>query len=191
MKKIVRNGVFESNSSSSHSISIKNINDIDIARIPRNSEYCIHLEGAEIADSNEFMTLTYEFRSELAKAKYILNVIASYIYYYDESYQNFYYGCDNDMFDSFINHRLFVWYKEMLEEETGTEFAFDEPDDYYPYYDTVYPDDSRFEEIFTCDWNDEKSFKNFMKNLVFNDDIVVVDCDRAYAYYEEGSHVVF
>ena len=198
MKTIIRQGTFESNSSSTHSISIVNKEKDVISTFPRNSEYCIWLEPSEVANGEERISVIYKMMSEVAKAKFILNVITSYIDHNEDKYPEIAYWIDYDNripnnnrnFETLIKQKPFVWFKEILEEETGTEFKFEKPiDDYFPYYSYLHDDDRELEDIFKCDWQNEKSFKNFMRNIVFNDDIIIVDTDEPY-YNAEGMRQV-
>lgn len=194
MRKIIREGVFESNSSSSHSLIIKSRKDIRLDTFPRNSEYIIWLNEYGVADGNEYKAEIARLNSEVDKARFMLNVIASHIDSdgeYDEThYPEVTYWLDYDRritndnrnFETLIKQKPFVWFKEMLEEVTGTEFEYEEPnnDYYFPYYQRVYPDDYNVEDVFKCNWYDEKDFKEYMKNIIFNEDVVIVDADIPY-----------
>lgn len=195
MKKIIREGVFESNSSSSHSISIVNKEQEVAATFPRNSEDCILLQPSEIANGEEHYHVIHKLISEVAKAKFILNIIATYIDNNEDKYSEIVYWIDSEKliennnrnFETLMKQKPFVWFKEMLEEETGTKFEFEKPvDDYFPYYLYVRDDNCSLDEIFECNWQDEKSFKDFMRNIVFNDDIIIIDSDEP--YYSDGRY---
>ena len=197
MKKIIRKGVFESNSSSSHSISIVNKEKDVLRTFPRNSEYCIRLQESDIANGDELYTVTHKLISEVAKAQFILNIIATYIDYNEYKYPEVAYWIDhenhikndNRNFETLIKQKPFVWFKEVLEEETGSKFEFEKPYDNnygYPYYLYACDSDYGLESIFKCDWQDEKSFKDLMRNIVFNDNVVIIDSDKAYCDDGDG-----
>lgn len=198
MRKIIRESVFESNSSSSHSLIIKSRKDIRLETFPRNSEYIIWLNEYGVTDGYEQSVDVARLHSEVDKAKFMLNVITEHIETdeYDENcrYPEIAYWIDYDNrirndnrnFKTLISQKPFVWFKEMLEEVTGTEFEYEEPDnDYFPYYKRIYLDNYAVEDVFNCNWYDEKDFKEYMKDIVFNEDIIIVDADIPYGCMNE------
>lgn len=167
MKRIIRQSIFETNSSSSHSISIVNKTEIPDNDFPRDSKdkfILISLDPAET--SNDFMSLSYLFKSEVGKAGYLLNVIASYISEEEDIWE-----IDEE---TFLKSKYARWFREMLIETTNTNIVFD-----FTYRNT-YDGDSSISRIFECNWEDEISFKEYMKNLVFNKDLYIKDIQSSY-----------
>lgn len=167
MKKIIRAKTFETNSSSSHSISIVNKTEMPDNDFPRNSKdkfILISLDPAETP--NDFMSLSYLFKSEVGKAGYLLNVIASYI------------SEEEDIWEiderTFLESKQAKWFREMLIEATNTNIVFDFT------YCNVYDGNACISRIFECKWEDEISFKEYMKNLVFNKDLYIKDIESSY-----------
>lgn len=198
MKKIIRKNVFETNSSSSHSISIEQRREIELPKLPRNSTEVYLLEEIECANSYEKGYTSNKLMSEVGKARFMLNVIASYLDeredYDDEDYKELAYWIDYEnniinqsrTFEVLLKQKPFVWFKEVLEEETKTKFEFVEPNDKeFPFYERVWNEGDSIQEIFECDWKDEKSFKEYIKNIIFNDEIYIEDEDYGYGCYPE------
>lgn len=167
MKKIIRTKVFETNSSSSHSISILNKTEMPDNDFPRNSKDKFILISLDAAKTpNDFMSLSYLFKSEVGKAGYLLNVIASYISEEEDIWK-----IDEE---TFLKSRQAKWFREMLIEATNTNIVFDFT------YCNVYDGNARISNIFECNWEDEISFKEYMKNLVFNQDLYIKDIESSY-----------
>ena len=189
MKKIIRKGVYETNSSSSHALSIGGRKQCRLDIFPRNSEYIYHLEEYGVTDSDEWKLDVVKLYSEVDKARFMINIITSHI---DESeqYPEVNYWLDwpkrienpNRTFEMLIGQKPFVWLKEVLEKETGTEFEFEKPerDNWFPYYKSFYLDD----DIATAtgiDFYDEEKFKERVRDIIFNEEIVITDADIPYS----------
>lgn len=207
MKKIVRKNTFETNSSSSHSLVIGKRTQPVLEHFPRNSEYIYHLEQQGVADGDEVYVEVQRLQSEVDKAKFMLNVIAAHMdvaenLYPDVSYyavdklksrsdfksqRDYWYYLDslprnkNRTFEVMIKQNPFVWFKELLEEETGTEFKFEAPEsEYFPYYSAASTEDDNLDDIAGIDWWNEEKFKARVKEIVFDEEIVILDADMPY-----------
>lgn len=209
MKKIIRKGVFESNSSSSHVLIIGKRTQPMFDRFPRNVDgLAYELIDMEVADSDEWRSDIHRLYGEVQKARFMLNILAAHINAEDEHYPEIsYYAVPekdlrkssefesyrdyalyldsiprnkNRTFETMIKQKPFMWFKEMLEEETGIKFKFVEPkDDYFPFYDAVYIDED-LNQIVDIDWFNEEAFKARIKEIVFDDNIVILDADVPY-----------
>lgn len=182
MKRIVRLNTFETNSSSTHSLTIVN-KKFESGELPRNSSYTCMLEGFRFP-SGEY---SYQYTTELGKAHFMLNIIATHIedkYMWENVFSKAYKDIN---FEEFIKENPFIWFKEILEKETGTEFEFVKPTNakYFPYYDCICLDDD-LDGIIEIDWYNEEKFKERVKQIVFNKDIVIVNSNIEY-----GSDVDF
>lgn len=177
--KIIRKNVFETNSSSSHSIVISN-KENKTMKFPRKSNDVFKLDY--VAPSCCDSSSDYEFlTTEVSKAGYLLCIIASYLEY----------GADEDIidfekvrtltFNDIYEVKQFKWLKELIEEETDTVIEF-EPNsrrrDSFPFYPVTYDDESDITELFCFDWEDENSFKIYMKDIIFNPNIGIIDKDE-------------
>ena len=155
MKKIIRRGVFESNSSSTHSISISRKTDSNIGRFPRNSTDAFVLGDGAYDDY---------CCTEISKANFILNAIAQFL---DNP------GKASLTFEDFVELNQIVWLKEVIKKETGTKICLNSYYSYFPYYEGVYDTDYDIEEIFKFNWFSKSEFMNGMKDIIFNDDITI------------------
>lgn len=207
MKNIIRKNTFETNSSSSHSLVIGRRTQPILEVFPRHSDQVYRLEEMKVAYGDEIYVEMQRLQSEVDKARFMLNILASYIYdnehlypeisyysipeekqlnYTDFDSQRDYFSYLSDLpknpnrtFEVLIAQKPFVWFKEMLEEETGTKFEFIKPSDsYFPYYNCVH--DEYNDEVVGADWYDETKFKARMKEIIFDEDIVILDADVPY-----------
>lgn len=171
MKKQVRRGVFETNSSSTHSVSIYNKNKLMFSDIPKNSEVIInnkHNVGTDIYD-------------ELGKLNFVVTMLATIVEnkHYDEE-------LEINSFEEMINLNWFKWLAEVVKEESNTDVIYECPKTYdgsnrswLPYYDTTWDEYSTIEYIFTNDnpdiMNDETKFKERVKDIIYNKSIIIED----------------
>ncbi len=88
-------------------------------------------------------------------------------------------------FEELVNHDLFACLKEVVKEETGTEIEFIKPNDnWFPYFDMASDDDKYVKDLLDIEiegttLNKEK-FKARLKEIIFNKEIVIKDCDNSY-----------
>lgn len=156
MKRVIRNCVFETNSSSTHSISIYKWSPPPEYDIPHNSTI-------EINSS----ILSTEITDEVGKLNYIVAMLANLIEHEDNYY--------NMKFDEVISSKRFIWLKEIIKERCNTEIVYTKKYDYSPYFETVYDDYNTIEYIFECDINNENEFKKRVSDIVFNRSIIIGD----------------
>ena len=194
MKKIIRKNTFETNSSSSHSLVIGKRTEPALDYFRRNSKYIYHLEEYGRTYCDDYTPDIARLYSEVDKARFMLNIIASHIEDDNDCEGNHYpeviYWLDYDnrienpnrTFETLIKQKPFVWLKEVLESYTGTEFKFVEPDyNYFPYYRGVYDEYRGLDEVADIDFFDEEKFKERVAEIIFNEEIVIVDADIPYS----------
>lgn len=176
MKRQIRVGVFESNSSSTHSVSIYNSSKRVFSDIPRDSEIILddsHIYGTDIFD-------------ELGKLNYVVTMLASIVEI----------NCEDDemdmieSFDEMVNLNWFRWLAEVVKEESNTEVVYKCPVRYsgknnpFPYYSTTYDEDDSIESIFTgykLDiMYDETQFKERVKDIIYNPSVIIEDKENEY-----------
>ena len=174
----IRRCVFETNSSSTHSISIYKWTPVKESKIPKNKS--IEVKGGVPSQT--------EIKDELGKLKYIICILASL----EENIQNrqgedYIYGVDccsykdgYKYFEIMINSNRFKWLKEIIKEKCNTDIKYITTDDCFPYYETVYNDGSSLESILACDINDEQSFKERISEIIFEDNYVIEDKENEY-----------
>lgn len=188
MKRIIRPGTFETNSSSSHSLIIKRQENPTIETFPRKSNEVFKLSEYGVSNGHEEYADINKLMSEVDKARYMLNVIAAHIDINDDYYPDVNYWIDyehkikneNRGFSKLIQQTPFVWFKELLEERTGTKFEFIEPkSNYFPYYDAAYYENAISDE-FNIDFEDEHKFKTTVENIVFDENVIIIDADIPY-----------
>lgn len=190
MRKIVRQGTFETNSSSTHSLVIGRRTKSTSEEFPRNSKhiYCLGEYGR--TSGGEYTLDIVTLRSEVDKAKFMLNIIASHIEEDDDFEEGHYpevaFWFDhknkienpNRTFETLIAQKPFVWLKEVLESYTKTKFNFMKPKrNYFPYYEIVYDEYKHIDKATNIDFFDEKKFKERVAQIIFDKDIVIIDAD--------------
>ena len=172
MKRQIRRSVFETNSSSTHSVSIYNKSKLMFSDIPKNSTVVL---------DDTFVTPT-DICDELGKLNFIVRMLASMVDHkiYDEE-------LEINSFKQMINFKWFKWLAEVVKEESNTEVIYKCPTyshngkevAYSPYYDTVYSDYDSIENIFTDDNLDimesETLFKERVKDIIYNKSISIGD----------------
>lgn len=156
MKRVIRNCVFETNSSSTHSISIYKWTPPPEYDIPCNSKIEIN---ASISRT--------EITSEVGKLNYIVSMLANLIEYESNDY--------NEKFEDVISSKRFVWLKEVVKERCNTEIIYTKVYNYFPYFEATYDDCRSIADIFECDIDDENEFKERIINIVFDRDIMIED----------------
>lgn len=169
MKRQVRQGVFETNSSSTHSVSIYNKNKLMFSDIPKNSEVII----------NDKYNLGTDIYDELGKLNFVVTMLATIVEnkYYDEE-------LEINSFEEMINLNWFKWLAEVVKEKSNTDVIYECPKTYdgsnrswLPYYDTTWDEYSTIESIFTDDnpdiMNDETLFKERVKDIIYNSSIAI------------------
>lgn len=171
MKRQIRLSVFESNSSSTHSVSIRSNSTIKFQDIPTNSE--VILNG------------TYEYGTdifdELGKLNYVVTMLASIVEYrVDEE------DLDIKSFEDMISLNWFKWLADVVKEDCNTDVIYKCPTysngrkkSYYPYYNTTSDEDCIIEDIFTDNnpdiLDDEMKFKERVRDIIFNPTTVIED----------------
>ena len=198
--KQIRTGVYETNSSSSHSISIglPEIQEKPNLKIPRGGYYKV--PEYQVANGHEEETIKNILTTEVSKLSFILNIIATYL-------ENLSEDSDDDCLDILgglcgrtvdldnkddqrkaISQDLIYmkWLRDMVFEETSThiEIPIPEETDYFPFFSTLYSERSCgdfYDEIFEAlEDGDEARFKSLCREIVFNPSIIIQDIDSAY-----------
>lgn len=170
MKRQIRRGVFETNSSSTHSVSIFNTKTIP-NDIPKNSKVIID-------DKHE---KDGSFYDEIGKLKHVVTMLAS-IVDRKHDYEDLVVGS----FEEMINLNWFKWLAEVVKEESNTEIIYECPKNwegkavtYVPYYDTTYDEYDSIEDIFTDNdksiLSDETKFKARVKDIIYNPYLAIED----------------
>lgn len=176
MKRQIRTSVFETNSSSTHSVSIFSRKTRKYSDIPKNTE--IIIDG-----SYEYGTDIFD---EMGKLNYIVTMLASIVEYKLD--------CDEleEMsFNEMVKLNWFEWLAEVIKEESNTDVIYKCPVSWRgtpvnnsPYYDTTYDEDSTIEYIFTDGdldiMNNEEKFKERVKEIIYTESIVIEDKENEY-----------
>ena len=176
MKRQIRYGVFETNSSSTHSVSIYNKNKIIYSDIPKDSTVVLNDEygtGTDIID-------------ELGKLNFVVTMLATIVdnKVYDEE-------LEIESFEEMINLNWFKWLAEVVKEESNTDVIYEcpkywsgKPKESVPYYESTYDEHSSIEDIFTDDnpniMDDEAKFKERIKDIIYNPSIIIEDKENEY-----------
>lgn len=166
MKKVIRHGVFETNSSSMHSISIKG-----------EDSYNKFNEDVIVVYPGEFGWGYEELHDPYDKLSYVLTAIQ----YYDDV-PNTEEGIKSSIF--------YKWLQEMIRDYCGAELEF-RCHNKGDYYEAGYIDHESIYMLSDDVWvgndivrsgfwsNDEETFKENMKELIFNDKYyIIIDNDN-------------
>jgi len=170
MRKI-RRGVFETNSSSTHSISIFEKKRVKESDIPRDS--VLEVFGVSGWDRDIF--------DEVGKLNYIVCMLASIED--DLKYGNKLCYNEND-FCEFISQPKFKWLSELVKFERNTELKYSKYSKSFPYYSTTNDDNDSIWDILSDDHkynlNNEEEFKQRCKEIIFDEDVCISDEDEEY-----------
>lgn len=177
----IRNKVFETNSSSTHSLTIRKLSAHQTT-IPENSELDICKEIKFV--SNETAV------SEMQKLRYLVGLIALYMEYkadhseaFDEGYYGFYgekstVGWRRYQKDIFSFPWL-VWLCEVVKEERDTILFFDKNVSDFPYISEVdgFEDEYVWDalEISKADRDNKEVVKEKFREIIFNPNIILED----------------
>lgn len=182
--KLVRNNVFETNSSSTHSISICRYEKPQENNIPRNyKDVYMVSEFGDVGGSDETYACDTH-NTEVSKLRFLINMIAS-VYEDSELYENWEYERRDDeiykkeYFRKLITQDLFVWLKEVVFEETGTEIEIEMPsNNWFPYFEQTYTEYDSIENMLDIEedengkYNKDK-FKTRIKDIIFNSKVYI------------------
>lgn len=182
--KLVRNNVFETNSSSTHSISICRYEKPQENNIPRNyKDIYMVSEFGDVGGSDETYACDTH-NTEVSKLRFLINMIAS-VYEDSELYENWEYERRDDetykkeYFRKLIIQDLFVWLKEVVFEETGTEIEIEMPsNNWFPYFEQTYTEYDSIENMLDIEedengkYNKDK-FKARIKDIIFNSKVYI------------------
>lgn len=166
MKKVIRRHVFETNSSSTHSISIYKWEPTTESSIPLNTE--IIIDGS--------ISTQTEIKDELGKLNYIVAILASIAGDRQECSEN----DEEDTFEELINVSHFVWLKEIIKEKCNTDIVYQSDGTYFPYFETTYDEDTRAEDILGCNIDNEIEFKNKVREIIFDENYIIEDKENEY-----------
>jgi hypothetical protein len=156
MKKI-RKRVFETNSSSMHSLAI-----IGSDRMSKCQLSTTIIDGEEkiVVESGEYGWGYDTLTTPIEKLSYIVTMIP----YHNSNV-------------SISESRYFKWLSDMVKDYTGYELSYQSSSSNY--YEDGYIDHQSTDTLDDVWVNDEEEFKNNMKNIVFNDKyFIIIDNDN-------------
>ena len=161
MKYNIRRNVFETNSSSSHSISIEHVDASDLI-IPRDTTI-------EVTGRLDDCFL----RTQTQKLNFVVSMVASIIEEeYDHSTET-----STPSVEAVINNRLFAWISDVVKENSNTHLIFKSTRRGFPYFTTTYDDDESALMLITNHQpdliNDEEKFKDIIKNIIYSEGVLV------------------
>lgn len=176
MKRQIRRGVFETNSSSTHSVSIFTRKTKQYSDIPKNS--VIIIDG-----SYEYGT---DIIDEVGKLNFVVTMLATIM---EDKVD--YCRWEKKSFDEMVDWGWFKWLAETIKEESNTNLIYEHPSygmeiykSSFPYYDTTYDEYISIETIFTNGdpdiLNDKEKFKERVKEIIYNKEIIIEDKENEY-----------
>lgn len=205
----IRFGTFETNSSSTHTVSIR-VNKPKLVKndIPRNSLDVFKIYDYEVCNGEESESIENILMSEISKTAFILKVIGHYLEglfddLSDDDFKKIYLDrCGKESIDindpiefkkSMSEDLIYTkWLKDVVYEETGTRIEFElkhvegsYSNKYFPYTSVPYNEgksDDEFYDSLTDSLREENEhlFKSLCREIIFNKDIIIVDKDEAY-----------
>jgi len=164
MLKVIRRKVFETNSSSTHSISIYKWTPTKESSIPLNTK--IIIDGTISSQT--------EIKDELGKLNYIVAILASV----EENRQD--YEKTEATFEEVINSNHFTWLKEVIKEKCNTDVIYQSDNNCFPYFETTYDESISTENILECDIDNKLEFKSRIKEIIFEENYVIEDKENDY-----------
>lgn len=158
--KQIRNNVFETNSSSTHAISMSGCKDNFIQ--PYSNNDIIEIEFGEYGWEHNSLDGYHE------KLSYILTMIQYHINHKELPDDNE----SQEYIDAILNSKWFTWLKDMVFEYCGKHLVVNS--EVVGWYPAGYIDHQSTDIL--DDWwsEDEKTFKENMKDIVFNDRYSIV-----------------
>lgn len=178
--KRIRTSIFETNSSSTHSISMLRL-PLPTNPIPRNEHIILELYDYISAGEKVF------YRTSLSKLCFLINLLIIYVVDHLGNY-------NIQTYDDFIKWSPYTWLEEVVYEMTRSTFEIgkDYIVDEFPFlkYYKKLPDldDSGVLRLFRCiRENDKDTFKETVNIIIFDDDAVIVDEE----YYDDERCVVW
>lgn len=160
--KTIRKSVFETNSSSTHSISIYKWTPTKESHIPKNTKIKV----------NGKIPTQIEIKDEMGKLNYIIAILASI-----EDHRNW--KNEHD-FDIVINSNHFIWLKELVKDKCNTEIIYEKTSNYHPYFETTSDDSRSIEDVLDCDIDNEKEFKERVTEIIFDENYIIEDKENEY-----------
>ena len=158
----IRRKVFETNSSSTHSISIYKWQKPEEHAVPLNTT--LEVEG--------YISGRTEITDEVGKLNYIVVMLASLIEYEDD---------DNiQTLEDVINSKRFVWLKEVVKEKCNTDIIYKSTYTYSPFFETTYDESRGIVKVFGCDVDNEVEFKARVASIIFEPDMIIEDKENEY-----------
>lgn len=190
--KIIREGVYETNSSSSHSIVIKR-KKVHEMNIPLGLANYKVSEMGDVSYSEEQIDIDRHY-TQVDKLRFMLNILASiceHLYNDNKMFVNYDYDNPNrhsyeymeQFWEEMISSVYFKTLEDVVYEETGTHIEFVRPQsDYIPFYSAIYSEDQDIEDILEIDTDnlDIDKFKRKLKEIIFDEDIVIVNANIPY-----------
>lgn len=157
--RVIRRGVFETNSSSSHSITIDNDNTYDELYIS---------DGKVVAGFEEFGWDYDRLYSANEKLEYVITSLQ-----YNDDVK-----VDGKLdLDKFINSKHFKWLDELIHDETGANL--DVKPNSCGFHPFGYVDHQSIGTIDMFMSDDEQEFKEKMKDLIFSNKYsIIIDHDN-------------
>lgn len=194
--KLLRNNIFETNSSSTHSLVIEPRKKHTYKSIPRNSKEIFIVDEYGTAHGGDEELVINTIEDEVDKLRFMCNILATVCdsYRYEKynisegyKWEEYYDAVDKKAYmkpfwDKMMNLDIFVVLKEAIFEVTGTYIDFIQPEGSAPFYECVYIENDDISELFHIkDPFDKDDFKEFIIDLIFNEDIVIKDANIPYS----------
>jgi hypothetical protein len=191
--KQIRTGIYETNSSSTHSVSIIKIPILE-NDIPYNQHIILKLNQFlnDFDDSEEVL-----YKTQLGKLGFVINIITYFItnnteiLNVDNTNTLCKYKYDNkfiETYDDFININCFEWIREVVFEITFSTFEIDDdcigPTFPFLYYVNDYLNlaDPTVSRLFkSIKESNEEEFKTIVKTIIFDKEVAI----RERNYYDE------
>lgn len=185
--KNYRIGVFETNSSSTHSLTIRRITS-QVGEIPKNEE------NYNICD-NVALPYNESVFGEVQKLRYLVGLIAGRIDeaannedYFEGEYYTYWGNKSEEGFKKYkeeiLNYPWLVWLNDIIKEKCGTTLYYYKNQTEFPYISETqrFEDDYSYEllGISKEDIYNEEKVKAIFEDIIFNPLVVLEDKDEEY-----------
>lgn len=194
----IRRNLFETNSSSTHSISLSRPTPEKTDDIPTNTNIFIKPYDKPACGYDDEEIEIFAYRTQMAKLRYLIHVLVSvlheqvpekYLTEFQDKIDNWQYHPSTEekelYAEKFFKLSQFKWLYDMIYEKIGSKLHIEyDIEKSFPFWETVYDDNDNLLEVFEFDndsWNNEDEFKNKMQQLIFDKNIVIYDKNIPYS----------
>ena len=198
----IRRSLFETNSSSTHSISLSKPLPEKRDDIPKHTKIFIEPYDQPACRYDDESIEILAYRTQMAKLRYLMHVIVSilhedvpekYLTEFKDKIDDWRYTPTKEekekYAEAFFALPQFKWLSEAIYEKTGSVSCIKyDVEDEFPFWQTIYDDNIGLLEVFEFDnksWNDKDTFKAKVSRFIFDESVVIYDKNIPYGCSED------